>query len=264
MGAVLLPAGLLLIRSHPAREGGGKRLQRSPRGGGGGVGVEPGLQDGLNLRRDKILSLKAAAEYCVVICQSVGHMTTQTIIIIIISHLLFLLPVVQGGRGILGSGRGIVGHRDSVLVPPILLEQPQAQSVSPTVLVTDAVGVGGANLVGPAGLLHRHHLLQPRLQSCRGGRAGRRGEAGGGRGLQALELAQVLDLHSLGSLAAGGAVGGGAARLHQPIAGRPVVLERLQHPPPPLSIRHGLHGSSGRSDEPVAQLLLLLRRDGEV
>lgn len=65
VGAVILLAGLLLIRSHPAREGGGEHLQRSAAGGGGGgggfAGMKPGFQDGLNLRREEILSLLTQA-----------------------------------------------------------------------------------------------------------------------------------------------------------------------------------------------------------
>lgn len=41
--------GALLLRSHPGREGGALLLHRSP--AGGGVGVEPRLQNGLDLWR---------------------------------------------------------------------------------------------------------------------------------------------------------------------------------------------------------------------
>lgn len=55
MGAVLLPVGFLLFRGHPG-EGGAECRQRSPARGGGGAGVEPRLQDGLNLRRENYVS----------------------------------------------------------------------------------------------------------------------------------------------------------------------------------------------------------------
>ena len=286
LGAVLLPAGLLLLRSHPAREGGGEGLQRSPAGGGGaggGVGrVEPGLQDGLNLIiNNKLINNKYKLNLK---CLSVTWLKTSGETSA--AHLLFLLPVVQcgrgilgvgwgvlgsgrgvgdGGRGVSGYGRGVLGHRDSILVSSVLSEQPEAQSFFATVLVTDAVRVGGANLISFAGLLQRHHLLKPRLKSC-WRCSGRWGGVGGGWGLQALKLAQVLDLHGLGGLTAGGAVGCRSARPNQPFTGWPAVGERLQHLPPSLGVWHGLHGSSCWGDEPVAQLLLLFffRRDDKL
>lgn len=111
-------------------------------------------------------------------------------------NLLFLLLVVEGG---LLAGVVFV-HRDPVLVPTLLLEEPGGEGLFAAVLITHTLGEAGAGLVGFAGLLAWNGLLQPVVYragclGCVWG-LGCGGSRGGG-GFQAQEFTQVLNLHGL-------------------------------------------------------------------